>query len=225
MNMSATPIDRYRPAAIALLEAAEALIAEKGIDGTSSREVARRAGQKNHSAVNYNFGSFEGLVEALIDYRVAPINRAREEALAALLQRAETPALADLVALMVEPLAAQLLAPGGDSRYLNLLTQLLSRDQWRQTFMRNRARSGALQQIAALVNQHLDERLPVAIRDERQRVLGRHIVEVVAEWDARMRSGEIPRDETSLAWRTQDLINCSVAGLLAPAPANCEYPT
>lgn len=210
------------PAATALLEAAETLFVEKGIDGTSSREIARRAGQKNHSAVNYNFGSLEGLVDALIEHRVAPVNRLREQQLAALLEREPLPPLPDLVGLMLRPMAAQLLAPGGRTHYLNLLSQLLSRSHWRELFMHNRSRSTVLVTIAGLAEQHLRDTLPRAIYEERLRLLGTHIVHSVAEWHTEMLTGDLPRDPAALDWRVDNLISYSVAGLTAPPPPGLE---
>lgn len=223
MNTAPTPRpDTGAPGAIALLHAAEALFVENGIDGTSSREIARRAGQKNHSAVNYHFGSFEGLVDALIEYRVAPVNRLREEQLAALLERDPLPPLRELVGLMLRPMAAQLLAPGGRTHYLNLVSQLLSRSHWRELFMHNRSRASTLQAIADLAVQHLQHSLPAAIYEERLRLLGTHIVHCVAEWDTQLRNGELPRDPAALEWRIEDFINYSLAGLTAPSSAPPE---
>lgn len=42
------------------------LFAERGIDGVTVRQIAEAAGQKNHAAVGYHFGSKEELVRELI---------------------------------------------------------------------------------------------------------------------------------------------------------------
>lgn len=42
------------------------LFAERGIDGVTVRQIAESAGQKNHAAVGYYFGSKEELVRELI---------------------------------------------------------------------------------------------------------------------------------------------------------------
>ena len=42
------------------------LFAERGIDGVTVRQIAEAAGQKNHAAVGYYFGSKEDLVRELI---------------------------------------------------------------------------------------------------------------------------------------------------------------
>lgn len=42
------------------------LFAEHGIDGVTIREIAKAAGQKNHAAVGYHFGTKEALVKEII---------------------------------------------------------------------------------------------------------------------------------------------------------------
>lgn len=87
-----------------LLLAGERLIAEFGPE-VSLRDVAVAAGQRNNSAVHYHFGSRDGLIEAIISHRQAPLERAR----LALLAEHEGAApldsdVAALVAILVEPL-------------------------------------------------------------------------------------------------------------------------
>ncbi len=60
------------------------LFAEHGVDGVTVREIADAAGQKNHGAVGYHFGSKEALVrEILIDGAII-IDRNRNELISAL---------------------------------------------------------------------------------------------------------------------------------------------
>jgi len=65
-----------------ILEAAEALFAERGIDAASMRDIAARA-QVNLAAANYHFGGKENLVQAVVARRFAPIAQRRLELLAA----------------------------------------------------------------------------------------------------------------------------------------------
>ncbi len=59
-----------------ILDAAEALFAERGFNGTSLRAVTSAAGV-NLAAVNYHFGSKEALLHAVLGRRVAPVNEQR----------------------------------------------------------------------------------------------------------------------------------------------------
>ncbi len=66
-----------------LIEAAETLFARGGIEGVSLREIATAAGQRNHHAVQYHFGSREGLIEAIFAHRMLEMEATRAEMLAA----------------------------------------------------------------------------------------------------------------------------------------------
>src|SRR4029079_13555351 len=67
-----------------LLDAAEELFAERGIPAASLRAITERAAA-TLAAVHYHFGSKQGLVRAVFDRRLAPLNRER----LALLERCE----------------------------------------------------------------------------------------------------------------------------------------
>lgn len=60
-----------------LILAGEQLFARSGISGASMREIATKAGQGNHAAVQYHFGSRDGLVRAIFDYRMEQMEAAR----------------------------------------------------------------------------------------------------------------------------------------------------
>lgn len=59
-----------------LLDAAEDLFAEHGIQAASLRMITQRAGA-NLAAVHYHFGSKEGLVRAVFSRRIKPLNEER----------------------------------------------------------------------------------------------------------------------------------------------------
>ncbi|MFJ6773548.1 TetR/AcrR family transcriptional regulator, partial [Kitasatospora sp. NPDC091257] len=69
-----------------LLRAAEELFATRGVEAALTRDITRLAGQSNPSAVQYHFGSREGLLDAIMAGR----QERAEQALAPRL-----PALAD----------------------------------------------------------------------------------------------------------------------------------
>lgn len=66
-----------------LILAGEQLFAKGGIDGVSLREIAAAAGQGNHHAVQYHFGSREGLIHAIFVHRMQEMEPRRAEMLAA----------------------------------------------------------------------------------------------------------------------------------------------
>ncbi|MFI5040784.1 MAG: TetR/AcrR family transcriptional regulator [Acidimicrobiales bacterium] len=105
----------------ALVDAAERLFAERGIEGVSLREIGVAAGKRNTNVTQYHFGDRDSLIRAIVSTRAARLGRLRIELLA---ESDGTPN--GLARALVEPLAAEL---DGESHYLGFLFQLLvSRD-------------------------------------------------------------------------------------------------
>ncbi|MCA8940743.1 MAG: TetR family transcriptional regulator [Planctomycetes bacterium] len=59
-----------------LLDSAEELFAQHGIHTASMRDITGHAGT-NIASVNYHFGSKEGLLEAIFERRIKPVNEER----------------------------------------------------------------------------------------------------------------------------------------------------
>lgn len=109
-----------------LIAAGEQLFAERGIDAVSLREINAAAGQRNTTALQYHFGSREGLLAAVIAKHHARVEIARH----ALLDEYEAGERGDLrvlAAALVRPAAAKLADPDGGRPYLRILAQLVNR--------------------------------------------------------------------------------------------------
>src|SRR5437773_1036650 len=63
-----------------ILDVAEELFGERGLDRVSIRNITRIA-RVNLAAINYHFGSKEDLIAAVFERRVVPVNEARLAAL------------------------------------------------------------------------------------------------------------------------------------------------
>lgn len=74
---------RGQEARIAILNATERLVAERGAQ-VPLRDIAVAAGQRNNSAVNYYFGNRQELIEAVVRRRLEPMERERRLMLDAL---------------------------------------------------------------------------------------------------------------------------------------------
>ena len=87
-----------------ILDAAERLFSESGFSGTSLRNITAEA-EVNLAAVNYHFGSKEGLIEEVFSRRLGPMNRERIALLDALEARGTTndPCLREIVEAFVGP--------------------------------------------------------------------------------------------------------------------------
>jgi AcrR family transcriptional regulator len=73
-----------------ILDVAERLFVERGFSSTSLRMITTEA-EVNLAAVNYHFGSKEGMIEEVLKRRLAPLNRERVAALDELEASSATP--------------------------------------------------------------------------------------------------------------------------------------
>lgn len=55
------------------IQAAQQLFAERSIDSVSLNEITVAAGQKNRNALQYHFGSRDGLLQAILDKHAEPV--------------------------------------------------------------------------------------------------------------------------------------------------------
>ncbi len=104
-----------------LLDVAEELMAERGVEAVSLREVGQAAEQRNNSAAQYHFGSKEGLVAAIIAERSAPVEAERARMIEGLSDT--DPSVRQLLEVFVMPLADTLAEP---SHYLRFLFQVMT---------------------------------------------------------------------------------------------------
>jgi AcrR family transcriptional regulator len=119
MSIAAPPVVP-QPSATAtrLLDAAERIFAEQGIEAASVRAITQAAGA-NVAAVSYHFGSKQDLVAALLERRVNEMHDARRPLLDAAM-RAPSVSARDIAVVWVRPLAE--LAVDPDRRaYLGFL--------------------------------------------------------------------------------------------------------
>ena len=86
----------------AILNAAEALFAEKGFGATSVREITRAAGV-NVAAVHYHFDSKDGVLRGVMDRIVEPLNRRRIDLLAAALRDQDPAPVARVLEAFIRP--------------------------------------------------------------------------------------------------------------------------
>lgn len=195
-----------------ILHTAERLFAEEGLGAVSTRLIARESGQKNPSALHYYFGNRDGLIEAILGYRILPVNLSRLEKLYLLKQNEINLSVYQLVEIFVEPFARELLKPVEETYYISMLAQLYASHGGRELYTGNRERSRALHDITSLLVKALHPQ-PVNNIHLRLQLLGRQTIAAVAEWGDARRNGLINLDEKALQWRCKNLIDFLVGGL------------
>lgn len=118
--MRRSPYDGSVPDARSqMIDAAERLAVEGGLGAMSLRDVMAAAGQRNKSAAQYHFGSREGLIAAVVDARMGPINERRMQLLGELPSH---PTVREIAEVLVRPLVEAVIGERG-SRWAQFLLQ------------------------------------------------------------------------------------------------------
>lgn len=179
-----------------ILNAAERLFAERGL-GVSLREISAAAGQRNHSAVQYHFGDKAGLVDALYEYRMTPLNLRREELVADLRASGREADLPALVEAFLGPLSDHVLAHRGENWYLRFTSRYVLSGGYRSWPFSSDHYPGMTELVPLL-----HARLP-GLTGERLRVVFLHVVMVLA--DIEQRFGEPDFDDARAEAAAADL--------------------
>jgi AcrR family transcriptional regulator len=107
-----------------LLDCAELLFAEHGLEGVSLRAINVEAGL-SPAALHYHFGTQKVLVEALLERQMPALMERRRRLLDALDDRTEFATTRDILSALIRP-QVELLVEGGEPglRYLRLIHRL-----------------------------------------------------------------------------------------------------
>ncbi|MCH2410570.1 TetR/AcrR family transcriptional regulator, partial [Myxococcota bacterium] len=109
-----------------ILDSAEVLFAERGVEATSLRAVTTKA-ESNLAAVHYHFGSKEALIAAVVGRRLSPVNEERLRELEKLNEKSSKPAsLEELLEAYFKPAISTL----DNSEQGPLLAKMMSRLFW-----------------------------------------------------------------------------------------------
>jgi len=110
------------PTHVRLLDAAEKLIGEHGVDGVSLRSINATAGG-NVAAAHYHFGSKQALVRAVLDRRMAVLAQERFALLAPLEHATSEPTPRAIVEVLTLPLL-ELASTDDGAAYVRFLAAL-----------------------------------------------------------------------------------------------------
>ena len=122
-----------------IVAAAGALFAEKGIDGTPLREIARAAGI-NVNLIGYYFPSKADLFDAVIDDPAEELNAEREKRLDALEERysPKPVPVEEIVRSLLEPVfELHRKNPEIWENWIRLISRETGREHWRNAMQRN----------------------------------------------------------------------------------------
>ena len=210
--MSNAPSSRGKDA---LVEAAERLVAERGLHGVRASEVVREAGHKNNSAISYHFGSWQGLLEAVWRRHSEPVSVDRAVLIAAALDRGDYD-LSAMVRGYVDPLVAEIgrHRPSYWARF---------NEQWLATIALDIlaldaaavARQPSAEATTVVHNLFIDiadalTHLPARDRTRRVALMTRYVIAALAAWE-RQDDQSWPLDALR-----DDLVSTALALLQAP---------
>ena len=180
-----------------MIIAGERLIADRGIPGLSLREVGTSAGARNNSAVQYHFGSKQGLVDAIFGFRMAPINRMRIEMIREVaLDLPRDQRLRRLVEAMVVPFIDVLSMEPGSTCYGRFLCQVVAdpHNAARLSRIDGPETEGLLEIVMNLQEMLVD--IPVPIRRQRLSFAITLNATVVADYERARDAGLLARLNT-----------------------------
>ncbi|MFE2109574.1 TetR family transcriptional regulator [Kitasatospora sp. NPDC059463] len=194
-----------------LLRAAEELFATRGVEASLTKDIVRQAGQSNPSAVQYHFGSREGLLDAIMAARQERTERALAPRLPAL-------ADADLPALLGALIAAEAteLRTEQGRRCLLISAQISRNSGVRTRTPHPTLAGGGYWRIIELAEERISA-LPEPIRLERLDLVLTLIGAALADRAQQYLGGSVPLtdEETFLT----DLAAVSAAVLSTPSPS------
>jgi len=198
-----------------LILVAEKLFAKSGIDAVPLREIARSAGNGNNNAVQYHFGSREGIVKAIFSYRIHQLAMMRTALLAESGARGETLDLKRIVRAWLLPVA-QLVDENGKHTYAAFMSHyvLQSVSSENPFVMANTpAEAASLRQSVDLIVAALPD-VPRQTLLERIQLTYLTFANMLVRHDKSDPAG----DTATLHRSIQDTLACTVAYLSSPVP-------
>lgn len=198
-----------------LIEVAERLFAERGVNAVSLREIAAEAGQRNTSAVAYHFGTKENLVTAIYRHRLAPTNELQMRRLAELDDQGRGKDLRGLVEVFVRPMIERLGTTERPSWFLRFVANALYVERMAPYDLGAEEWTRALYQLYTRIDACVDE-LPAPVRIHRWEFFIGLFLHTMAHHERRIHAGRPTRMTADRELLAADLVDAGVAVLTAP---------
>jgi len=196
-----------------LLSTAERLFAERGVENVALTGIVAESGQKNRSALHYHFGSRAGVLGAVLDRRLGPINGRRHALLEALDAGA---GVLDVVRADIAALGETVVEEPWGPDYLSILAQVTFHPQLlADRPVRDENLSGLRQARRRI--ETLAKDLSADLIDRRMAWMRDSVVFAMARWVRD--TPPAGRTRAGMAVLVEDLATYGTAGLLAPPPA------
>jgi AcrR family transcriptional regulator len=198
-----------------LLETAERMLAEYGIEGVSLRQIGAATGEGNKSVIQYHFGDKAGLIREIILRRVETFEARRQQLLADATAKGSLADTRTLLEILFLPLAEAVDADGRHG-YARFMAQFITRFQYQDGIAHpGWAPDSAATRAVTLLAERLPFMTPPALR-ARINGVSALFLSALAERDAAVAHGENISPESAFL---ADLFNVMAAALETPLPA------
>jgi AcrR family transcriptional regulator len=194
----------------AILDAAERLFAEQGVQAVSNRQIGAAAGRNDNSVVGYYFESKAELVRALMRRFSTRSDRLRERMLAEI---GDSENLRDWIECLVYPTTEQMEADGTPSWHARFAVQVVADPVLREI--------GVAESTSPTLTRSLDglqrclPDLPPDVLQERLRIASHVLVHMCAEREQALAEGLPPQRAT---WRESAMVIVDALYGLLTAP-------
>jgi AcrR family transcriptional regulator len=200
-----------------LLDAAERLWGDRGVEAVSLREIRIAAGQRNSSALQFHFGDRSGLLLALSQRHVPRIAALQQEQYAALVAAGRQDEVAALIEVLVGPSADYLQLGPSERAWIKILAQQATRPETALRDMVDHAPAVALH-VGTTIHQRLSLSMDGDIVVERLISVGaacNHLCADRARYEDAPEAAGLRPSLPFARWRA-NLVDMAVGALLAP---------
>ncbi|MBV7477549.1 TetR/AcrR family transcriptional regulator [Pseudomonas sp. PDM31] len=215
---ASTPVDtqdRQHPTKKLIINTAEQLFADYGIDAVSLRQIAADANQANNYAIQYHFGTKAELVSAILDVRFAQIETRRETLLSEQTAAGNLLSVRTLLSMLFVP-RAEMLDAEGRNTFAKFMMEFRIRFKNFEGIAHPIERDARNQPATLQISEWLKESLPDLPQETyafRTRYLSNMFDSILVERDTQIATGATVPTRERLLERALDM---AVAALVAP---------
>jgi AcrR family transcriptional regulator len=204
-----------------LLDVAETMFGERGVNGVSLREIRLASGARNTAAVQFHFGSREGLLKALTERHMSGIAALQLALYDDVIETGREADARSLVEVLVRPAAEYLTRGPSERAWVKIMADLGQAPELRLNQMVASAPPAA-QKAGTVLYEQLVALIPAALARERIVALAQIAVHMCAD---RARLEDDPagsRTHVSGDVFVENLVDMVTGALFAPLSASAQ---
>lgn len=207
--------------ATVLLDTAERLFAQKGIETVSLRQIVIASGHGNQSGAHYHFGSREVLIRKLLERRMFVVDAVRHQVLDRLVSEGRDGDLSVIIGSTVHLLETVVRDYAWGANYVRITAQALFNSHMNLFAGIDAAAVSGLHRTSRMARKLLPH-LPLHTFDERMRLVRFNAVSEFSRW-FHTHHALNSETQTSFDSMVANVAAYVTAGLAAPVPAGDWY--